>query len=207
MERRFMIRIFLAGVASLVINALLFGVASVLTRERRSPLIEEMPLVVNVVSLPERERLPEPEMKEPPKPKPTPTARFIPEVSRFPIQTPRIDDIQITIDPSLYQLSGSIDGFVFDAADLDRAPRPIFNPQPICPHNARRREITGTVRVRFLVEASGTVAEAVILEATPRDWFEEAVLKAVNTWKYNPGTLAGRAVPAWVETTFKFEYD
>jgi protein TonB len=94
---------------------------------------------------------------------------------------------------------------VFDARDLDTAPRAVVAMAPVYPYRARQRDIEGTVEVRFLVGRDGTVSEVIIVSADPPGIFEDAVREAVQRWRFEPGKLAGKPVAAWVVQPLRFD--
>lgn len=74
-------------------------------------------------------------------------------------------------------------------------PRPLqllAGADPQYPPAARAAGIEGEVTVRYDVTASGRVANAVVLAATPAGVFEEAALAAVSSWRFRPPTTRGQ---------------
>jgi protein TonB len=82
---------------------------------------------------------------------------------------------------------------VIDLSQLDRVPRARLQPAPEYPYELLRRGVEVTVVVEFLVDESGCVYNAAILRATAPG-FEEAVLRAVEKWRFEPGCKNGRRV-------------
>ncbi|MGM0404242.1 MAG: energy transducer TonB, partial [Thermodesulfobacteriota bacterium] len=78
---------------------------------------------------------------------------------------------------------------------------------PVYPMNAKRRNIEGWVRVRFIVDKEGTVEDIEILEEKPPGVFDRAVIDCVSGWRFNPGTVGGVPVRTVAETTIRFELD
>ena len=87
---------------------------------------------------------------------------------------------------------------------MDQAPGILKKVPPKYPYTARRRNITGQVLVRFLVNEDGAVTRPAILEAEPRGVFEKAVLQALNHWRFTPGYFEGKPVPTWVVLPIRF---
>jgi protein TonB len=54
------------------------------------------------------------------------------------------------------------------------------------------------------VKADGSVARAAVVEAAPKEIFEENALKAVREWQFNPGRFHGEAVATWVVVPIQF---
>ena len=44
-----------------------------------------------------------------------------------------------------------------------------------------------------------------ILEAVPKGYFEDSVLRTVPGWRFEPGRIAGEPVASWVVTTIQFD--
>jgi protein TonB len=65
---------------------------------------------------------------------------------------------------------------------------------PKYPRNAMRRNITGSVDVRFTVAADGTVSAVEVIESTPGSVFDEAAKDAVAKWLFEPVLEDGVAV-------------
>jgi len=81
---------------------------------------------------------------------------------------------------------------IFSMADLDQAPRVIYQPGPIWT-NLLRRKAPATVYIEFTVNTRGTV-ENPIVEKTTDPVFNKPALAAVKQWKFDPGTRNGNVV-------------
>lgn len=71
---------------------------------------------------------------------------------------------------------------------------PIVRPQPDYPPGPLAKGEEGWVQVRFNVSTVGTVKDAVVVEAEPHKTFDNAALKAIARWRYNPKIEDGVAV-------------
>jgi TonB family protein len=78
--------------------------------------------------------------------------------------------------------------------------RPISQPQPQYPRRALEAEREGVVRLRITIAPDGSVSDAVVTEARPSGWFENAAIDAVKRWRYEP---SGRTIVTQVEIAFK----
>ena len=94
--------------------------------------------------------------------------------------------------------------YVFDIADMDTHPQPISQADPIYPTRARLQSIEGEVRLEFIVDRQGEVQTLRILTSTPHGVFDEAALRAVRRWRFQPGIRNGEAFPVRVYQTLKF---
>ena len=95
----------------------------------------------------------------------------------------------------------------YGIGDLDGPLVPISRREPVYPADARRREIEGSVRVRFLVNDKGRVGTITLLWAKPEGVFEKSVLSCVGDWRFQPPRVGGKPVSAWAETTLRFKLD
>lgn len=88
----------------------------------------------------------------------------------------------------------------------DQDATPIVRVEPMYPRRAAERGITGYVVVKFRVGTAGQVINPTIVDADPRGVFEQAVLKAVRKWKYNPKVVDGKAIEYGV-TPVRLEFN
>jgi len=95
----------------------------------------------------------------------------------------------------------------FEERVVDTPPVAVHRPAPSYPLAARRRNLTGEVRVRFLVDESGHVQSVRIVEGSPSGVFDEAVRDVVPRWQFRPGRFHGRSVPVWCETSVVFRLE
>lgn len=68
--------------------------------------------------------------------------------------------------------------------------RPLYldNPPPEYPALARRRHWQGTVVLAVMVSRHGKVLRARVSESSGREVLDEAALKAVSAWRFEPGS-------------------
>ena len=70
----------------------------------------------------------------------------------------------------------------------------IVRVNPEYPPGAITRSLEGWVQVQFTVTTIGTVRDAIVVAAEPRKTFDDAALKAIARWRYNPKVENGVAV-------------
>ncbi|MGH7897794.1 MAG: energy transducer TonB [Candidatus Binatia bacterium] len=90
----------------------------------------------------------------------------------------------------------------------DRDVMPLVQIHPDYPPRAQSRGIEGWVVVQFTITPAGTVRDATVVEAQPKGMFDDAAIKAVSRWKYNPKVEEGVPVErrgVQVKLTFKLE--
>lgn len=95
----------------------------------------------------------------------------------------------------------------FGSDEVDQAPRVVKQERPVYPLVARRRNLSGKVTVKFLVDQTGRVAKPKILEAHPQGIFEESVLESVTKWQFKPGMYRGKEVATWVVLPIQFRLE
>ncbi|HXA14651.1 MAG TPA: TonB family protein [Opitutaceae bacterium] len=114
------------------------------------------------------------------------------EISMTPI-SPRIPVVSPIIGPwqpgGPGKLTGS-GGQTMTADSLDRPPQALAQPQPIYPFDARSKELNGQVVVEFLVDKSGQVMNPRVVSSSD-PIFEETTLRAIENWRFAPGTWHG----------------
>lgn len=77
---------------------------------------------------------------------------------------------------------------------------PIDQPAPTYPRRALEAGREGKVRLRITIGADGSVANAEVVAASPKGWFEAAAIEAVKRWRYRP---PGHTLSTEVEIEFK----
>ena len=199
---------------SFLINIFLFSLLPLVGQGNTGKEDIEMIVPVNLVRLirenpppHEEERLPE--KKPPPKPLPKVTLkRHLPKRQEIKMDLPRLS---FEINPKL--VSGipiappDTAGFFYDQGDVDQAPVPLFNIKPFYPYRARRLNITGKVKISFVVDEYGHVSRVKIIDAEPPGIFEHSVLRALPSWRFSPGKLCGRSVATLFATTVTFKLE
>ncbi len=81
---------------------------------------------------------------------------------------------------------------LFQMADLDQKPRPIFQPPPNLT-SAIRRKAPGRVYIIFIVNKQGRVEQPKVQQSDD-PVFNQAALNAVKKWKFEPGKRGGKPV-------------
>lgn len=75
---------------------------------------------------------------------------------------------------------------------------------PTYPAQALRDEMEGTVRLKLLIGAEGTVQDASLLRSSGHRLLDQAALAAARTWELEPAQQNGTPVPAWAEVDVPF---
>jgi protein TonB len=120
-----------------------------------------------------------------------------------PVQTPDLPQISASsssapgdsvamLTPNV-DTRGAMQGMKISAGS-DRDVIPLVRINPDYPARALSRGIEGWVLVEFTIGPSGTVVDPKVLDADPKNMFDDAALKAISRWKYNPKVENGVAV-------------
>ena len=117
-----------------------------------------------------------------------------------------IDTTAVNVGPPRVVLDGA--GSRGLPIGTDRDVLPLVRVNPDYPPGPLSRGTEGWVRVRFSVTAVGTVRDAVVVASEPGTLFDEAALKAVARWRYNPRVVNGEAVERiGLETIIRFDIE
>jgi TonB family protein len=76
--------------------------------------------------------------------------------------------------------------------------------EPLFPESARRKGLTGWVEVAFTVNAKGQVEDAQVRASSPEDVFDDAAVKAVRQWRYDPPLIDGKPTAQRSAVRLKF---
>jgi periplasmic protein TonB len=114
-------------------------------------------------------------------------------------ETPRVGVTDGGIDNHVVKLIPAIDtrgarSRLTMAAGSDREVIPLVRVNPDYPQRALGRGLEGWVQVQFTITPAGTVKDAIVVDAEPADVFNDAALKAIERWRYNPKVENGAAV-------------
>lgn len=92
----------------------------------------------------------------------------------------------------------------YKLGEVDQAPRIVKKVNPMYPYSARRKNITGKVVLKFLVNSNGGVEKISVLKAEPEGVFEESAKQAVRKWHFKPGVYQDEPVATWVIVPIQF---
>ena len=94
------------------------------------------------------------------------------------------------------------------SAGSDRDVIPLVRVNPDYPQRAITRGLEGWVQVQFTITATGTVKDPVVVNAEPKNIFDDAALKAIARWRYNPKVENGAPVErVGVQTRLVFKLE
>ncbi len=123
-----------------------------------------------------------------------------------------IDTMDMSGGASLNIARVNIDIGAIDATAVvginDSEMLPIVTVPPQYPNRALSRGIEGWCLVMFTVTGTGTVVNPIVVDADPPDIFNNASVRAVTRFKYNPRIEDGIGVPVeGVQYLFRYNVD
>ena len=161
------------------------------------------------ISRPPKKERPVAERKTPPKPERRPVAprpQLATDLSSLGTGVALFDaSALVSVGDELLEDSGSVEDMVMTAEAVDRQPQPMStNRAPAPPPEAQRKRVSGYVTLRMVIDESGTVREARVVESSPTGFFDAAVLEVAPSWRFEPATYRGRPVSLRVDQTIRF---
>jgi protein TonB len=66
--------------------------------------------------------------------------------------------------------------------------------QPVYPETARKKGIEGWVELAFTVAPNGTVQDVEVRNASPANVFDDAAVRAIRGWRFEPVERDGEKV-------------
>lgn len=90
---------------------------------------------------------------------------------------------------------------------VDTPPKARARVAPTYPASARQRGLQGAVTLNLLIDTTGSVVRAVILDATPPGVFDDAALEAARAFTFDPARYQGEPVQTWARQTIRFELE
>ena len=115
-------------------------------------------------------------------------------------------DVAVEFEAGAFGLD--MEEFVFDATQVDKAPRYLRRISPVYPFSAKRKGLRGWVKIRCLVTKDGLPSKVVAVEAEPADVLEvfgPICVEAVKKWRFYPGEIGGD--PVLTKVAFKVHFD
>lgn len=88
--------------------------------------------------------------------------------------------------------------------DVEEGLVPTYRAPPTYPPRALRAGIEGVVTVEFTIGTDGSVTEPKIIKSDPPEIFDEAVMRAIMKWKFNPKVLDGTPAPRRARQDVRF---
>ena len=125
-----------------------------------------------------------------------------PEVPRMAFSSGSVESNVASLTPTVD--AGSAMSKMSLSAGSDRDTIPLVRVPPDYPQRALSRGLEGWVQVQFTITGTGSVTDAVVVKSSNKI-FEEAALKSIARWRYNPKIEGGVAVDrVGVQTIIRF---
>ena len=126
-----------------------------------------------------------------------------PEIPRMAFSSSGVDNNVATLNPTI-NTAGAISRMdMSGGSDTDVIP--LVRIAPEYPPRALSRGLEGWVQVQFTITATGAVKDAVVVASDPPRIFDEAALRSIARWRYNPKVEGGVAVERiGVQTVIRF---
>jgi protein TonB len=117
-----------------------------------------------------------------------------------------LDNNVATLAP-VVDTRGAMTGMKMSAGS-DRDVIPLVRIAPDYPPRALSRGLEGWVKVQFTITMTGTVKDPIVVDADPKNIFDDAALKSISRWRYNPKVEGGVAVErVGVQTIIRFQLE
>ena len=129
-----------------------------------------------------------------------------PEMPKMSFSTSGIENNVATLTP-VVDARGAMTRMSMSAGS-DRDVIPLVRIAPDYPPRALSRGLEGWVKVQFTITPTGTVKDPIVVDAEPKQMFDDAALKAIARWRYNPRVEGGVAVErVGVQTIIRFQLE
>jgi protein TonB len=201
----------LALALALLVNALLFWLMQQMVGSDLGDMERQRPeeLVVDFVRIKQEPEPPPPDPMEeleppppetaPPPPKTRPVATAKPDLPLPEWEIPAIEQ------PLVIGKGPYLGGFRLEMPQaMPSQATPLVRVSPTYPRRALMRRIEGSVKVAFTINPDGTVSDPEVVNADPPGYFEQAALRAIRHWKFQPELEGGVAVARQAVQTILF---
>ncbi len=116
----------------------------------------------------------------------------VPTAPKMTFQSGGVDNVVASLNPDLNP--GAALGKLGISGGSDTDPLPLVRIPPDYPPRALERGIEGWVIVRFTITQTGSVKDPQVVDSQPKRVFDEAALRSIVRWRYNPKVEDGQAV-------------
>lgn len=116
------------------------------------------------------------------------------------IKTPVFDPVLKNEDKCLGAIN---DVKVYNEDEVEEVAKPLKRSAPNYPTGAKRAGLTGSVKVRFTITATGHVTNIRVVES-PNDLFTKEVKRTLSEWFFVPAKIANVAVAQEGKISFSF---
>jgi protein TonB len=129
-----------------------------------------------------------------------------PDLPQLSISNANVDANVVSLAPSI-DTAGAMTGLNMTAG-ADRDVVPLVRINPDYPQRALSRGLEGWVQVQFTISETGAVIDPVVVDSSPKGIFDDAAIKAISRWRYNPKIEGAVAVQrVGVQTIIRFNLE
>ncbi len=89
--------------------------------------------------------------------------------------------------------------------ELEKEPTAVKKVEPKYPELARKGQVEGAVMVEIVIGLDGKVESAVVIEAKPKGYFDDAALEAARQWEFTPAMQRDKPVKVRMSLPFIFK--
>ncbi len=179
----------------------------------RKPLLEAIPVMVDLITPPDVKPPPDPPKVLPPKPRPV-ERKPEPQPPRRAAEAPSLLATESPASPGPVVAAPPPQAEPAPAAAAPPSVVPpsfnaayLRNPPPAYPALSRRRGEKGTVVLRVHVSRQGAAEEVQVRTSSGSAALDEAALEAVRQWRFVPARQGGEPVAAWVLVPIVFKLE
>ncbi|MBN1905274.1 MAG: TonB family protein [Deltaproteobacteria bacterium] len=94
---------------------------------------------------------------------------------------------------------------IYTLSEVEAPPKAVYVVPPVYPIEAKKNNISGYVKVKYVVTKEGKTKDIIIKEASPKGVFETAAIQAVEQYRFNPAVKKGQAVNVIVNMPIQFD--
>ena len=84
------------------------------------------------------------------------------------------------------------------------SPAVIHEQKPNYPEEAMEARIQGAVIMKCIVQTTGSCEDIQVAQSLDPMWLDPEAVKAIQEWRFKPGTLKGEPVPVMVDIEMRF---
>ena len=126
-----------------------------------------------------------------------------PDVPQLSMSAGSVETNAISLAPTI-DTAGAMTGLNMSGG-VDRDVVPLVRINPDYPQRALSRGLEGWVQVQFTISETGAVIDPIVVDSSPKGIFDDAAIKAVSRWRYNPKVEGGVALQrVGVQTIIRF---
>jgi TonB family protein len=83
-------------------------------------------------------------------------------------------------------------------------PAVVYERKPDYPEAAKQAKVQGTVLMQCVVQTSGVCDDVRVTKPLDSMWLDQEAIRALQQWRFRPGTRMGEPVPVQVNVEFRF---